>query len=266
MEPINGVAEESRRIGSVDKALRILTFLKKRGGATVTEVADELGMTAGSVHPYLMSLVGEGFVTKRGDQYALSIRFLSLGGFVRRQNRLFRIARESIDQLARDTDATARLVVEHDGYAITMYQSTAPEIPPTATHTYEGFEESMHSTAAGKAMLAELSRERVECIIERRGLSERTPRTITDEDELAAELKRVRSQGYAVDDRECFDDIICLSDSIVTPDGTLLGAVSVSARADRVDRHAFVAETQDHLHDVTGVIEIEYVYSTWDET
>ena len=156
-----------------------------------------------------------------------------------------------------------RSVIEHDGHCITVYQATDEGVDQS--QTYAGFEESPHSTAAGKAILAELSREEVESIVEYHGLPARTENTIVDEDELYEELERVRSNGYAVDDQECFEGLFCIADSVRTSDGNVLGAISVSAPVDRIDRQEFLEEVTPLLNNTTGVLEISHTYSYWED-
>ena len=62
-----------------------------------------------------------------------------------------------------------------------------------------------------------------------------TGRTITDPQELTAELARVRARGYAVDDEEQEQGVRCAA--VVVP-GVPATAISVSAPAGRLTRSA----------------------------
>jgi DNA-binding IclR family transcriptional regulator len=94
-------------------------------------------------------------------------------------------------------------------------------------------------------------------------MTARTQHTITDEDRLYEELETVRSAGHAVDDEECFEGWFCVADSIVTPDDSVVGAISVSAPIHRIDPESFVDETAPRLTNVTGVLGINHTYSRW---
>jgi len=102
---------------------------------------------------------------------------------------------KDVDELARLTDETARLVVEHAGYGLTMYQSTGQNVTETSTHL--GTMEHLHSTAAGKAFLAALPEAEVDAIIDERRRTGFTPNTIRDRDQPGEELGRVRADGVA---------------------------------------------------------------------
>lgn len=252
-----------RTIGAVEKTFRILEVLKERDGARLTELAESVDMSHSSVHHYLATLRESGYVVKRDETYDVGVRFLTLGGYARNKERLYRIAKEKVDELAVELDGTARLVVESNGVGITFYQAT-----PRATrepNTYEGFEEDLHATAAGKAILAELPAERVADIVDDEELTEHTANTITDRGELLDELETIREQDYAYDEEEVFEDVTCIASSIMGSDGSVLGAISVSVTTSTVDVDQFLSEIPPALQNATGTIGINYTYSSWQD-
>jgi len=72
----------------------------------------------------------------------------------------------------------------------------------------------------GKAILAQLSRDRVMEIVERHGLLKRTEQTITDPDELCAELEEIRDAGVAFDDEEYGNGLRCVAAPVMGPKRT----------------------------------------------
>jgi len=254
--------EEERTLKSVENAFRILEALKRLDGAGLTELADVVDMSHSSVYHYLLTMERGGYVVKRDKTYYLAVRFFSLGGYTRHKQELYSESRAKINELAEQTGETARLVVEHRGHCITLYQSSGNKT--TTPNTYAGFEEKPHSTGAGKAILAALSPDRVQELLDYHEMTQRTEQTITDEDQLFRELETVQSQGYAIDDEECFEGWFCVADSITTPDGAVLGAISVSAPIDRIDTESFTDETVSMLNNATGVLGISHTYGQWE--
>ncbi|HWS32244.1 MAG TPA: IclR family transcriptional regulator, partial [Actinoplanes sp.] len=98
-----------------------------------------------------------------------------------------------------------------------------------------GMSIALHTTAIGKAVLAELGDEEVLAICRRTGLTPRTPRTLTSEDALLAHLARVRVLGYAVDDEENEPGIRCVGAAVHDHTGRVLGGISVSTLAMDMD-------------------------------
>jgi len=66
------------------------------------------------------------------------------------------------------------------------------------------------------------------------GLPARTPKTITTEVRLRAELDAIRAQGYAVDDVENEPDIRCVGAPIFDHTGAVVAAASISGPITRV--------------------------------
>ena len=80
-------------------------------------------MSKSGIHNHLSTLREHGYVIKQGNEYSLSLQFLSLGGHVRNRSPLYRHGRSKIDQLAADTGMLANLTTEESGRAVYLYQS-----------------------------------------------------------------------------------------------------------------------------------------------
>lgn len=243
----------SRTIQAVDTTFELLEAILERDGAGVTELAEALGTSKSTVHHHLATLEKHHFVTNDGGEYALGLGSLIYGGHARESHDLYEAARDDVDKLARTTGETARLVVEHAGYGLTVYQSTGQRVADPPTHV--GTMEHLHSTAAGKAFLAALPRRDVDDIVDERGLEAFTPSTIDDREELFDELEQIRADGLAFDDSEQFDETRCLATTFTTESGDLLGAISVSAPADRMGDHRFRTELPQRLKNLCEVVE-----------
>ncbi|MEA5406232.1 IclR family transcriptional regulator C-terminal domain-containing protein [Haloarculaceae archaeon H-GB2-1] len=113
----------------------------------------------------------------------------------------------------------------------------------------------MHSTASGLAILAAYPTARVEEIINQWGLPAKTDYTITSQAELFTELDRIRDQGYAVDDQGYTEGMRSIGKAVHAPDGSVLGALSVSGPTYRVDGAVLEREIPETLLDVVETLE-----------
>jgi|AntDeeMinimDraft_5_1070356.scaffolds.fasta_scaffold00260_4 DNA-binding IclR family transcriptional regulator len=242
----------SRTIKSVETTFELLEAVLERDGAGVTELADALEMNKSTVHHHLATLEKHHFVSSENGEYRLGLGALVYGGHARQADDVFEMAKEDVDELARLTDETARLVVEHAGYGLTMYQSTGQNVTETSTHL--GTMEHLHSTAAGKAFLAALPEAEVDAIIDERELTGFTPNTIRDRDQLGEELGRVRADGVAFDDCEQLADVRCVATTVTEESGELLGAISVSAPRERMENPRFRRELPRQMKRVCEVV------------
>lgn len=245
-----------RRVQSVDTALQIVELLEARDGAGVTEIANGLGLAKGTVHTQLSTLREHGFVAKSGDDYQLGLRFLELGENAKDRLSIPDVAKTELDKLAEETDTRTQLIVEENGMAIVVYLSRGPNaiLPPTDV----GYREYLHCIASGKALMAHLPTERVESIIARHGLVERTDATITDREALFDALAEVRDRGFALNDEEKLRGLRAVGAPIIGQDGRPIGAISVSDTTRNMSDRRFREEFPDRLMSAANVIEVNH--------
>jgi len=131
-------------IQSVERTVRILEALRRQDGATPTAVADELGMSRGTVHHHLKTLLENGMIRKEDSEYHIGIRFLTFGGVAQKNVEIFRIAHENVDTLAAETGETARLVVRDGDRGITIHRATGDAV--VDSYAYLGEPEHLHGS------------------------------------------------------------------------------------------------------------------------
>lgn len=251
----------SGRIQSVDTTFAIVELIRDRGTVGVTEVAESLDQSKSTIHHYLTTLEDRGYVEQEEDGYSLGLRFLTLGGVARDREQLFHLSKADVDRLAAETGEKARLIVERDWQGITLHQAEGDQIGETRTCV--GSTEDLHSTAAGKALLAALPSEQVDEYVRTQDLASHTANTITDPDQLRAELDRIRSRGVALDDQEHYEGVRCVAAPVSAREQGVLGTLSVSGPTTRLDDERFRSTIPDKLQTAAGVVEINTIYSAW---
>jgi DNA-binding IclR family transcriptional regulator len=218
-------AGPDRRIHSVENAFDILSIVSENKGATLTDIADEVGLSESTTHTYLETLRHLEFLIKRNGTYELSLKFLHLGGRTRNTYRIYGKSQPELRELYRDTGQMVHLAIEqHD--SLVYLERIDPDVD-VGLSGHVGQRIGFHAAAPGKAILAHLPAEQVESIVSRYGLPAHTEETITDRTALAEELERVRERGYAVDDEEVFRN----HQEIAWPvfvDGAVEGAIGIA--------------------------------------
>jgi len=231
----------------------IIETIHERGEATLPEVVDRFDKPKSTVHDHLTTMEEMGYLVKEGRHYRPSVRFLKLGGRIRSQFPLFEVAESEVRDLAIETGEHANLMIEENGKGVFLYKVKGRQ--SVNLDTYEGMEVSLHTTALGKTILAELPPERCDAIVERHGLEQITPNTITDRETLVEELDRIRERGYAIDDEERIPGIRCVAAPVIS-DGRVVGAVSISAPRSRMDGDRFEKEIPDEVLRTANIIEV----------
>lgn len=244
-------------VRTTEKSLALVKRLRELDGARILDLEGYRGMTKGTVHNHLSTLREQGFVVKEGNEYRLSLWFLTLGGHVRNGNALYQAGRVRANQLATDTGMLVNVITEEDGMGVYLYQAQGEYA--VDLDTYVGYRIHLHYTAVGKAILAYLPRERVEGIVDRWGLPEATERTITDESELFDELERTRDRGYAIDHEERTEGLACIA-APIRLDDEVLGAISISAPTQRLGDEVFDEEITREVESTANELSLALKY------
>lgn len=232
-----GVREVSPRyrIQAIERAVAILNvFSMDTPELGVTEIAERVGLHKSTVHRFMVNLEAAGFVERnaRTGRYRLGLHIFELGGLVMQQMNLWDEALPFLESLVRDTGETGHLAVLDGGEAIYIERVEARRALRVPSAIGRGY--PAHATNLGKVLLADLPPERVSEIIAERGLAAFTPNTITDPDELFAELERIRERGYAVDDEEYDEGLRCIGAGVRDHSGHVVSALGIGGPVTRV--------------------------------
>jgi DNA-binding IclR family transcriptional regulator len=250
---------DSNGLTSVKRAFEIIETIEERELVGVTELANELELPKTTVHSYLSTLNNIGYVKNKNGSYTLSFRFLKHGGAVRHRSKLYQVAKHEVDRLAIETGEVGNLGVEENGYRVLLYKSAQQG----AIHDNAPVGEfaKMHWTALGKAILAHLPKERVRSIIDARALTRANEYTITSTDQLLKELKKIREQGYSVEDQERRHGVLTVAVPIFdrTSD-TVLASISVSGPKARLQENTSIEALASQVRSAANVIELECMH------
>ncbi|WP_248898159.1 IclR family transcriptional regulator [Haloplanus halobius] len=203
---------EGKRIKSAERVFEILEVIGAKQPVSLSELTDELDVSKSTLHYYLKTPMANRFVVEENQKYRFGLRCLEFGGTALSQRDFPEGIEDEVDNLAEETGQTAVLVIEEMGKAVCVYKSPLLE---SDSNWYIGVESHLHVTAFGKAILAHLPEEDVFNIIEHYGLPQLTEYTVTDTNELIAELEEVRQQGLAYSDKERQENVQTLAAPII---------------------------------------------------
>ena len=246
-------------IQATTKSLEVLDALAELGTVGVTELANYLGMDKGTVHHHLSTLENQEYVVKEDGRYELSLRFFQMGETVRRRWDIYDVGKPEVDTLAEETGELANLMVEEHGMGVYLHIAKGENAVTLDTKT--GTTQYLHTSALGKAILAFCSESELEAILDTHGLPAKTPNTVTDRETLDEQLERIRNEGVAFDGEERAEGIRCVAAPILDTDDSLLGAVSVSGPATRLEGERFETEIPNMVRNTATIIKINVSYS-----
>lgn len=232
----NESAEQSNpaSIKSLTKVLQILEcFSRRDANLTPAEIAMRTGLPRATTHRLVSSLRDIGLLEQNGkrDTYKLGMKLFQLGNLVIQNLDLDSHARPWVSQLQLLTGESIHLCL-FDGAQMAFVERQ--EMTSTGNTMITRIEAApVHCTSVGKAFLAWQPASLVQKIIGD-ALSERTPYTLTDGDDLLADLSNTRQRGYSLDLQENELNVHCIGAPVRAANGEVFAAISVSGPAQRL--------------------------------
>lgn len=225
-----------RPIPSVQRAFLILEYVcSTRRGRTISEIARTFRIPVSTCSGVLYTLVGCGYLTRdENGVFSLTTKMLSHASKALNFMELNDIGQGELDRLTAVTGLASALFKREGNSVVCIAKVEGTSHVRTAAHV--GKQMPMHATCSGKSLLAYLSEEEVDVILETAGLPKLTENTITSVPLLKEELARVRSLGYAVDDQEYGVGVRGIGAPVFDGKGRVIGSITASAAAFELDR------------------------------
>lgn len=190
------------------------------------------GEPRGTLHRHLRHLVGEGLAEiDESGRYRPGLRLLNLASRAWETNDLRRIARPHLEALGEVVGETVHLGVLRGAEIVYLDKVEARQA--VRMYSRVGNASPIHCTGIGKAAISTLPERRCREIIRTLTYRPFTPSTITGRDEFAAEIQKIRQQGFAFDLEEHEQGIRCIAVP-VSARGIAAG-ISVTAPAYRAE-------------------------------
>lgn len=245
-------------VTSVEKTLGIFELLRETDTATTSTIAAELDVAKSTAHRHLKTLERWEYVTLEEDGCSLSFKFLDLGTTVRRRETAYVLAKEKVEELARETGERAQFLIEEHGRAVYVHLATGEHA--VEADTYPGLRVPIHASAAGLAILSALPREDVDAIVDRHGLEPLTPHTITNRERLYEVLEAAREREYSINDRGYIQGLRAIGAPVRNAGGDVLGGISISGPSNRMQGGRFESELPSLLLGATNELELNIAY------
>ena len=247
---------------AVQKAFQILRAVAaspvKLG---LTELAAELGFSKSTTHGLVHALIREGALAynSHGKKVVLGPTMIDIAFRGWNYLKIGRLAQPLLDELRDLIGETAFLGVLHEGKSRALIMATAEAAKPLKISSPPGTSLSLFAGAVGKVFMSGMSDEKAVEIIGEKGLPEFTPRSITRIPDYLAELSRVRSRGYAVDNEEYLPGVKAVAVGLNNAQGLpmALWVVGFASAMDAVDIPEMVAAMLKTVGKLNRVLEGE---------
>ncbi|MFE1646673.1 IclR family transcriptional regulator C-terminal domain-containing protein [Microbacterium sp. P01] len=198
---------------------------------TLSEVARRADMTRAAARRFLLTLEHLGYVRSDGRSFRLTPRVLELGFSYLSALSLPEIAQPHLERLSHEIGESVSAAIL-DGPDI-VYVARVPTRRIMSVRITIGTRFPAYATSMGRVLLAGMTDAAAQAVLAASAPASLTERTLTDLDDLAAELARVRAQGWALVDGELEPGLRSVAAPVHGRDGGVIAAVNVSTSATR---------------------------------
>jgi DNA-binding IclR family transcriptional regulator len=242
VEPKTSPTQSPPEVRALSRGLRLLEILTDTpDGLSLTELTQEAQLSKSSTHRLLHTLKSNGYVLQNptNSHYLPSLKLLELGSKLLQNNDLHDVARVVLKDLVAITGETVHLVLLDQNSAVYVEKVESPN--SIRMYSKIGMRVPLHCTGVGKAILAYLADDKLDAFFRNSHLTRFSERTITNPEILKAQLEEIRANGYAIDDGEHEEQILCLAVPLFARNHQVVGAVSITAVSFRVNMEKLIS-------------------------
>lgn len=194
----------------------------------ITDISRELNLHKSTIHSLLQTLQKYGYIEQEEEtsKYRLGIKLFERGNLVVYNLDIRSVAKEYLVQLSKETGYTLHLAILEGKEGV--YIDKIKGASATVLYSRVGQRISIHSSGVGKTLVAFRTEEEQEEIFDSYAFNEKTPNTITDKPMFFDELKKIKCQGYAVDNEENEPGICCIAVPIWNYTNEVVASISIS--------------------------------------
>jgi DNA-binding IclR family transcriptional regulator len=231
------MADSNDQVSAVVRAMGILEILSKEESLSLTEIAKRSKIHKSTVFRFLNTLSRLGYVYKNAnnDRYGLSLKLNALVGLRSGSDDILRFADSLLDRLAQETGETVHLaVLEKNALVYLRKIESSRSLRVVSMVSTVGGSVPMYCTGLGKAILAWLPLHEQEKYIAHQTFQKFTETTITDGPSLLKELALIKERGYAFDQQEHEEGVVCIAAPVFTSGQLPIAAVSIAGPSVRM--------------------------------
>ncbi|MCB8818278.1 IclR family transcriptional regulator [Desulfosporosinus shakirovi] len=233
-------------VQSVNRALDILGCFKGQAiELGISEIPEKMELSKSTVYGLVNTRLTKGYLEQNPQtkRYRLGIKLFELGTLVYNRMDLRNEAKVFCEELGGKYNTTVHLAAHYGDEIVYIDKVDAPEA--VIVYSQTGKCATMHCTGVGKVILAFLSEDELKQVFAKEDFKKYTEHTITDQEELYRELRRIHSRGYAVDNEEIETGLRCIAAPIFNYMNQPVAAISVSAPTVRLPLEQIEAIARD---------------------
>lgn len=220
--------ENEGSIRAVSRALKIIRTMEGKSSMSLSEISRAVDLPKTTALRLLTTLCSEGFVTKTGDDYQLSMLMFRIGMSISENYDVVKIADPVMTNLNEMTSESISINIVADHKRLCLEKKEGKHDLRQFIRVGELL--PLHKGASGKAMLAFLPQSDREHV-----LAEVTDMNEAELAALAEDLERIRKVGLAVTFGERALGSVAIAAPVFNMRNEMVGSLGLSGAAARFD-------------------------------
>ena len=227
-------ADSPLMVNSVQKAFHVLSaFSRTEPRLTLTQIVEKLGIDKSTAQRFTHTLLVMGYLDK--DQVTktlgVTVKMMDLAHIYLSSNPVIGAAAPYLIHLNSETHETVNLTVLDGPDVVFVSRMVGSNL--LSTGVVIGTRLPAYATSSGLAMMSMLPEAEVKRLLKASELKAFTPNTVYEPAKIMERLKQARAKGYVLSVGDYFPNDISLGAAIVSRQGQVQGAVSLSVAIDR---------------------------------
>jgi IclR family transcriptional regulator, pca regulon regulatory protein len=237
---------------SLERGLAILSaFRSGRPLLGVSELGRDIGLSRSTTHRYVATLAALGYLQQdpATKKYRLGPRVLDLGFSAINSMELREVAAPHLRELSDVTGYTVNMAIL-DGLDIVYVErsrSARAGQREIDLNLHVGSRLPAYCTSLGKVMLAFLEENDQKAALAGIDFTRRGPNTVTSRAAFLLELKRVREDGFAINNEELAYGLRSIAAPILSRDAVAVAAINLAVHSSMVSMEDLVARLSPTL-------------------
>ncbi|GAA1003737.1 IclR family transcriptional regulator [Acrocarpospora pleiomorpha] len=227
---------EGPYVHALERGLAVLRcFHDDRDQLTISDVAREAGMDRAVARRFLHTLVALGYLGTVNSRFYVRPRVLELARPYLDSVTNVDVIQPHLEQLTKEVGETSMAFVL-DGHEIVFVAGVQAK-RLVSVHVVLGTRVPAYCSPPGRVLLGSLSPDQLDDYFRHVELVQRTPHTVTSENALREEIKKVAEQGYSLVDQELESQLRTVAVPIRDRGGKIVAAASIGTTLDVAMEH-----------------------------
>ncbi len=196
---------------------------------SLQSLADETAVPKPTLHRMLQQLEGAQLLERSGDgrHYGTGVRLRRLAENLLMNDTAHGARHAVLRTLVAEVGESVNLTALSGSEVIYLDRVETPA--PLRFYLHPGSRVPVHCSASGKVFLSQMVASQRQRLLDNTPLEAFTPKTLTAPEALEAEIRKVKRQGFALDNEEFLPGLLCVA--VAVPSGTGRSNLCVAVQA-----------------------------------